>query len=38
VAIEAALRLLAELDPRKAKAIELRFFGGHTNAQAHGGI
>jgi RNA polymerase sigma factor (TIGR02999 family) len=28
VAIDDALRMLAELDPRKAKVIELRFFGG----------
>jgi RNA polymerase sigma factor (TIGR02999 family) len=28
VAIDDALRTLAELDPRKAKVIELRFFGG----------
>ena len=28
VAIDGALRTLAELDPRKAKVIELRFFGG----------
>jgi RNA polymerase sigma-70 factor, ECF subfamily len=28
VAIDDALQQLAELDPRKAKVIELRFFGG----------
>jgi RNA polymerase sigma-70 factor, ECF subfamily len=28
VAIDDALRLLVELDPRKAKVVELRFFGG----------
>jgi RNA polymerase sigma factor (TIGR02999 family) len=28
VAIDDALKALAELDPRKAKVIELRFFGG----------
>ena len=28
IAIDDALRTLAELDPRKARVIELRFFGG----------
>ncbi len=28
VAIDDSLRLLAEMDPRKARVIELRFFGG----------
>jgi RNA polymerase sigma-70 factor, ECF subfamily len=28
VAIDDALRVLAEMDPRKARVIELRFFGG----------
>jgi RNA polymerase sigma factor (sigma-70 family) len=28
VAIDDALQVLAEMDPRKARVIELRFFGG----------
>lgn len=31
VAIDDALEALAELDPRQAKMVELRFFGGMTN-------
>ena len=30
VALDDALRLLADVDPRKAEVIELRFFGGLT--------
>ena len=30
LAVDAALRLLAEEDPRKAQVVELRFFGGLT--------
>jgi len=30
IRLDDALRALAELDPRKAKAVELRFFGGLT--------
>lgn len=33
-AIDAALTELAELDPRKARVVELRFFGGLTGEQA----
>ncbi len=28
VALDDALKMLAEMDPRKAKVIELRYFGG----------
>lgn len=28
LAVDDALKLLAEMDPRKARVIELRFFGG----------
>ena len=31
--VEAALQRLAELDPENAKLVELRFFGGLTNAE-----
>jgi RNA polymerase sigma factor (TIGR02999 family) len=30
IRLDDALRALAELDPRKAKVVELRFFGGLT--------
>jgi DNA-directed RNA polymerase specialized sigma24 family protein len=30
VTLDDALKLLAEVDPRKAQVIELRFFGGLT--------
>jgi RNA polymerase sigma factor (TIGR02999 family) len=30
VAMDEALKILAELDPRKGKIVELRFFGGRT--------
>jgi RNA polymerase sigma factor (TIGR02999 family) len=30
VAVDEALKLLAEIDPRKARVVELRFFGGLT--------
>ena len=30
IALDDALKLLAEVDPRKAQVIELRFFGGLT--------
>ena len=30
LAVDTALRLLAEEDPRKAQVVELRFFGGLT--------
>lgn len=33
LALDEALRGLAELDERRAKAVELRFFGGLTNAE-----
>ena len=33
LALDEALRGLAELDQRRAKAVELRFFGGLTNAE-----
>jgi len=34
VLLDDALKALAELDPRKAKVVELRFFGGLTFAEA----
>ena len=34
VALDEALVALAELDPRQAKVVELRFFGGLTNEEA----
>jgi RNA polymerase sigma factor (sigma-70 family) len=33
VLLDDALKALAELDPRKAKVVELRFFGGLTFAE-----
>jgi RNA polymerase sigma-70 factor (ECF subfamily) len=33
VALDEALSLLAELDPRQSKVVELRFFGGLTNEE-----
>ena len=33
VALDDALQALAELDPRKARVVELRFFGGLTNLE-----
>lgn len=33
VAIDDALKTLAEMDPRKARVIELRFFGGLNVAE-----
>jgi RNA polymerase sigma factor (sigma-70 family) len=33
VVLDDALKALAELDPRKAKVVELRFFGGLTFAE-----
>jgi RNA polymerase sigma factor (TIGR02999 family) len=33
VALDDALHLLARLDPRKARVVELRFFAGLTNAE-----
>ena len=33
VALDDALNTLAELDPRKAKVVELRFFGGLSWAE-----
>ncbi len=38
VAIDEALRALAELDPRKAKVIELRFFGGLSVEETAGAL
>ena len=34
LALDEALRMLAQKDPRKAKLVELRFFAGLTNQQA----
>jgi RNA polymerase sigma factor (TIGR02999 family) len=33
IALEEALQTLAQLDPRKSKVVELRFFGGLTNEE-----
>lgn len=33
VALDEALKKLSQLDPRKSKIVELRFFGGLTNAE-----
>jgi DNA-directed RNA polymerase specialized sigma24 family protein len=34
IALDEALHRLAELDPRKARVVELRFFGGLTAAES----
>jgi len=36
VALDDALNALAELDPREARVVELRFFGGLTESEASG--
>jgi hypothetical protein len=35
IALDDALKLLAEVDPHKAQVIELRFFGGLTQRCIH---